>query len=150
MKKIIFVLAAVALAGLTLVSCDKYEDGRPDRDVRSEFNKMYPDAKDVEWEADQGYWKVSFETGTPPDVTEHEAWYDEYGTWVRTETELSAKDLPQFVKDAISKETASAIFENADIEYVETPKENYYKVEIEVRGYKLHYTVTEKGEVSVW
>ena len=57
------IFAVAAIAALTLLSCEKYEDGKPAKSVRSEFAEMYPDARDVEWEAEAGYWKVSFETG---------------------------------------------------------------------------------------
>ena len=35
---------------LTFVNCDKYEDGRPDKTIRNDFNVMYPNARDVEWD----------------------------------------------------------------------------------------------------
>jgi len=67
--------AVMAALALSLLSCEKYEDGKPSKDVRTEFRDMYPDARDVEWEAERGLWKVSFETGIPPAVDEHFIWY---------------------------------------------------------------------------
>ena len=58
MKKIMMILACVV--AMTTVACEKYEDGRPSKDVRTEFKKMYPEAKDVEWGHEPGFWVVSF------------------------------------------------------------------------------------------
>ena len=70
MKKIM-ILAAVLAA--TMISCDKYEDGRPSKDVISQFDRMYPEAFDVEWGREGTYWEVSFETGARPNGIEHES-----------------------------------------------------------------------------
>ena len=60
--------AATIAAAATIISCEKYEDGRPLKNVRSEFKSMSPDARDVEWDSEYGYWVVSFELGTRPAV----------------------------------------------------------------------------------
>ena len=144
------IFAVAAMAALTLLSCEKYEDGKPAKSVRSEFAKMYPDARDVEWEAEAGYWKVSFETGKAPAVQDHEAWYDVSGNWIRTETDIVASALPQSVKDALkASKYASAVLSGSDIEYVETPSGNYYEFEVIYEGVEVALTVTEDGEVSL-
>lgn len=140
-------LAAVAFAA---PSCDKYEDGRPAKEVRNEFDRMYPDAKDVEWEAESGYWKVSFETGSAPDIVEHEAWYDASGSWVRTETEIPLSAVPQEIKDFLAaSDYGTAIIDGTEIEYVETPAGNSYRFEVTVAGMKINVEVSEDGNVSV-
>lgn len=145
-----FMILAVAVAAMALLSCEKYEDGKPAKAVRMEFAELYPDAKDVEWEAEAGYWKVSFETGKAPAVQEHEAWYDVSGNWIRTETDIVASALPQSVKDALAaSEYASAVLSGSDIEYVETPDGNYYEMEVRYGGVEIALKVTEDGEVSL-
>lgn len=49
MKRMITIAAALMLLAAA-GACEKYEDGRPSKDVRTEFARMYPDAWDVEWE----------------------------------------------------------------------------------------------------
>lgn len=145
-----FMILAVAVTVMALLSCEKYEDGKPAKAVRTEFAEMYPDAKDVEWEAEAGYWKVSFETGKAPAVQEHEAWYDASGNWIRTETDIVASALPQSVKDALAaSEYASAVLSGSDIECVETPDGNYYEMEVRYGGVEIALKVTEDGEVSL-
>ena len=43
--KRIFTILTVASAMIVAASCEKYEDGKPSKDVRSEFAKMYPTKK---------------------------------------------------------------------------------------------------------
>ena len=149
MKRIL-AFTVMAVAALSLLSCEKYEDGKPSKDVRTEFKDMYPDARDVEWEAERGLWQVSFETGTPPAVKEHEAWYDANGNWIRTETDILASELPQSVKDALAaSEYASATLLLDEIEYVTTPAGDYYSLELMFNGVKIRLNVTEGGEVSM-
>ena len=79
--KRIFAILAVAAALVASVSCEKYEDGKPADAIINLFEKMYPDAKDIEWERAGTLWEVSFETGTAPNEIDHTAWYDMEGNW---------------------------------------------------------------------
>ena len=74
----------VVIAGMTIISCEKFEEGIPPKDVRKDFNAMYPDAKDVEWEKEGNCWKVSYEIGVYPNVVEYETLYDSSGNWILT------------------------------------------------------------------
>jgi hypothetical protein len=80
MKKMM--ILAAALFAMATVSCEKYEDGRPPQVVINSFNDMYPGAFDIEWEWDGRYWEVSYETGTRPNGTEHEARFDNDGNLI--------------------------------------------------------------------
>ena len=142
--------AATIAAAATIISCEKYEDGRPLKNVRSEFKSMYPDARDVEWDSEYGYWVVSFELGTRPDVKECEAWYDVNANWLRTETEMFERDLPKAVKDALeSSEYASPYLQIDDVDYVETPKGNFYQVDVKTAGREIGLDVTAEGVISL-
>ena len=46
MKRMITIAAAVMLL-VAAGACEKYEDGRPSKDVRTEFARMYPVSKDT-------------------------------------------------------------------------------------------------------
>ncbi len=137
-------------AAATLLSCEKYEDGKPLKNVRQAFSEMYPDARDVEWEMEVSNWKVSFELGTPPKVKECEAWYGLNAAWIRTETDILASALPQSVKDALAaSEYATAVLDAGDIEYVETPDGNYYQLEVTLKGLEIKLKVSEDGNISL-
>lgn len=145
MKKIIIALAILA-ASMTALSCDRYDDGRPPKVVREHFADMFPKAKDVEWEVEMGYWKVSFETGTGVSRVDSEAWYDETGEWVRTETDRFLSSLPEEIKAIISSsEYASAMID--DVKYVQTPSEEYYQFELTVAGASIYLDVYSDGRI---
>ena len=149
MKRIILTVI-LAVSAMTLFSCEKYEDGKPVKSVREAVAEMDPDARDVEWDMELTGWKVSFETGTPPDVKESEAWYDRNGNWLRTETDLLASALPQVVKDALAtSEYASAVLDAGDVEFVETPDGNFYQLEVILKGLEVKLKVSEDGKISL-
>lgn len=149
--KRLFVLLALAVGVLAMSSCDEYDDGvRPSKSIRNQFESMYPNAKDVEWDREGYYWKVSFETGSLMSRTDHEAWYDNNGTWLRTETDMYLSAVPQDILDYLkASEYASAIIEDNDVDYVETPQGNYYKFDVIFGGIELSIKVDEDGNVGI-
>ncbi len=149
MKKI-FAILATAAALFTMASCEKFEDGRPAKDLRSEFSRMYPDAWDVEWEYEAGVWEVSFETGKRPNGTEHTAWYDGNGNWIQTKTEFAMVSVPQNIKDFLAaSEYGNSRVDDMVVDYYETPTGNFYRFEIMLNGLEVDIDVTEDGKVSL-
>ncbi len=147
MKKI-FAILAVAVSLMTIVSCDKFEDGRPSKDVRSEFNRMYPEARDVEWEYDGLYWEVSFETGSRPNVIDHEAWYDMDGNWVRTKSEIPYTAVPQeIIGYFTASQYGNARLEDHTVDFIESPTEVCYVFDIYYEGRETGVIVTGEGKV---
>ena len=151
MKRILTAFVMLAAAAMTLLSCETLDSLNPKKKAQTEFSKMYPDARDVEWEMKLNHWEVSFETGTPPDVKKCEAWFDlKSGAWLRTEIDLLESALPQIVKDALAEsEYATAVMNASDIEYVETPDGNFYQLEITYKGVEIKLEVTEDGKISL-
>lgn len=149
MKKVYIIAAIAAVIGLA--SCEKYEDGKPGKHTRDEFSTMYPSAKDVEWDYEQGYWVVSFETGTRPNVKEHEAWYDASGIWVMTKTDVLRTALPQNIMDILAADPVygKAPFEDYDAEFVETPAGEFYRFDILMDGRKVYVDVSADGTVTL-
>lgn len=147
MKKMM--LFAALLAAM-LVSCDKYEDGRPQKNVINEFKSMYPDAFDVEWGWEGIYWEVSFETGSRPNGVEHEALYDTDGNWIQTKTEIPVSSVPQKIKDFLTADPTygSASLADNEADYFETPSGNFYRFSIRLDGIAIEVDVNENGEVS--
>lgn len=149
MKRIIVILA-LAASFLAAWSCDKYEDGRPSKDIRNEFQRMYPDAWDVEWEYQGSRWEVSFETGKRPEGKEHTAWYDASGGWIMTETEVFLSEVPQQIKAYLAEsEYGSAQFTDNDAEYIMTPAGNYYRFDVRDGKDQFEVDVNEDGQVSL-
>lgn len=147
MKRLMIIAAVMAMSAA--VSCEKYEDGKPSKDVRSEFARMYPDAWDIEWEYKGNLWEVSFETGTRPNGIDNDAYYDMDGNWVRTVTDVFLTSVPQNIKGYLeASEFASGQFRDDDADYVQTPDGNYYRFNIRLDGKDIDVDVTEDGKVS--
>lgn len=148
MKRMMMIAAAMMLL-VTAVGCEKYEDGRPPKDVRAEFAKMYPDSWDVEWEPQGGYWKVSFETGPRTHGVDNEAWFAHDGTWVKTFTDIPLAAVPQSIKDYLAaSEYGSGQFEDNDADYCQTPSLVFYRFDMRFGGREIDVDVSENGEVS--
>lgn len=148
--KRIFAILAVAAALVASVSCEKYEDGKPADAIINLFEKMYPDAKDIEWERAGTLWEVSFETGTAPNEIDHTAWYDMEGNWVKTKTEIHVTSVPSEIKEFLqNSEFASSVLEDTEIDFYETPDGNFYRFEVLYNGARVSVDVTEDGKVSL-
>lgn len=147
MKKIMMILACVV--AMTTFACEKYDDGRPSKDVRTEFNNMYPDAKEVEWDYEAGYWVVSFETGKAPNRIDHEAWYGADGLWIKTVTEYPLSMVPQGIKEVLAgSEYGSLPLEDLEVEYFETPDDKFYRFDLWKDGREVKVDVHENGDVT--
>lgn len=143
-------LMAIAASVFAVISCDEYEDGKPSSSVLDRFENMYPGAWDVEWEREGVYWEVSFDTGTPPNEIDHTAWFRSDGTWVRTETDLHISAVPASIKEFLQEsQYASALLEDSEIDYIQTPDGNFYQFELVYNGARVKINVTEDGKVSL-
>ena len=69
--------------------------------IVNKFKAKFPKASDVEWEKNGEIYNVDFEIGW---FTDYEAWYNESGNLVKFTKEISEKDLPQAVKNAVKKQ----------------------------------------------
>lgn len=144
-------ISAMAVALFVAQSCDKYEDGKPPKEVRAEFDRMYPNAWDVEWERTGSvYWVVSFETGSRPDGTDRKAWYDEKGVWIQTVTDVLLSDVPQDIKNYLQEsEYGGAAFEDNDAEYFETQsQDDFYRFDLVMGGREIEVDVNSNGNVT--
>lgn len=147
MKKIMMILALVA--AMTAAACDKYDEGRPSKEVRQEFNSMYPDAKDVEWDHEAGYWVASFETGKAPDRYDHEAWFSADGLWIRTVTDYPLSMVPQGIKDLLAGSEYGVLpLEDPEVEYFETPNDKFYRFDLWQNGREIKVDVHDDGRVE--
>ena len=149
MKKIMMILAVV-VAFAAVQACEKYEDGRPSKAIINEFERMYPDAWDIEWEYEVSYWEVHFETGPRPNGIEHTACFDMSANWINTQTELPLTAVPQKIKDYLASSNFGDIqYEDYFVDYYETPTGNFYRFDVHINGGKAEIDVTEDGKVSV-
>lgn len=126
MKTTILLIIVSAL----LFSCngptkEKQENQDQTNPAEANFKSQYPDAKDVEWEQEGEYTEAEFEQ----DGLEISILYDKDGNVIETETEIDASQLPPSVSNYLTENYAGSEIEEA--EKIESPKGNFFEVEIE-------------------
>lgn len=102
MKKQMLILAAVIFIGFS--AC-----GQSDKDVpaivKSAFTQKFSGATNVKWGRENDKeWEAEFKIGGK----KYSANFDNAGTWVETEYQISVKEIPAAVKTTLDKESAGA------------------------------------------
>ena len=94
--------------------------------VEKAFQKMYPGAKDIEWELKRDIYAADFKI----DGKDVEAYFNAEGTWLRSKEDVSASSVPAAVKKAVKE--AYPDFKIEDYDLVKDARGNeFYSVEIE-------------------
>ncbi len=138
MKKLL-IFAVAALFVLEFSSCKGKEKVKVPEKVKTAFENKFPGAGDVEWEQEkQGIWEVEFEIKD----TDMEALFDNNGTWLKTETEIEIKELPEAVVNSAKKKFAG--YEIYGAEIIETPEQTTYEVKIKNGSGEKMYVVFDK------
>lgn len=164
--KRIFLIATMVAAAIATTSCNKYDGYALSEGVRQNSRMMPPksvsdempaerlqipdNARDVEWEKEGPYWVLSYDLGRGADKKEVDVYFDADGAWVMTKTDLSIREVPQYIKDFVSSsdEYSGAKFSDRDAEYIEKPSGNSYFLEVIVGAYEIDIEVTEDGVIT--
>lgn len=102
----------------------------PPLQIQVAFQKMYPEATEVEWEKKGDYFIAEF----IKDSHEIDVWFDTQSQWIMTETDVeSLEEIPVPVAKAFTKSTLAAMRLN-DIRVITFPKQPTVVV-IDVEGY---------------
>ena len=80
------------------------------------------------------------------DRREKEVYFNGRNQWVYTEWDIRPDELPQAVKNAIL-ESQWVTFEIDDIEYVQTPQQEYYLIELENGKQEAELRVKADGTI---
>lgn len=127
------------LCSLLITGCNKDDDNHtPNINVISKFDTMYPDATNVSWDTKAGYHIAEFTNGS----FKTEAWYDDSGNWIATETELTLKALPIPVQSSFgSSQYATWKIDDVSMLERDLAPEPVYIIEVEKGDVdiKLHY-----------
>lgn len=137
-----------AVCATSLQSCDKdddYDIRQAPRELVEAFNAKFPgvDGQCVEWE-----WNGrmnAYEADFWQDRYEKSAWFSKSYEWLMTETDYNPpfSEVPQAVIDAA--ETQNPDYRIEDIDYIETPQENYYNVEMERNDRDIYVDIYADG-----
>ena len=125
-------LTLLILFNIGLWSACNSQDSAPASAVNA-FKAKYPNVQNPKWEKESAdEWEAEFKA----DGREMSAVFKSDGTWLESETEIKAEDLPKAVQEGIATEFSG--YEIEEAEAVERP------------GMALAYEVElEKGEKTV-
>lgn len=142
MKTRNIIMAILACFTLSFTACDDDDDKfAPESVITKAFDSKYPDAKSVTWENKGGYAKAEFIHGS----YEADAWFDQNGMWLLTETNIPMSDLPKLVIEGL-KLTQYADWKIDDIDKVERFEAgSIFVVELEKGDLEVDLHFTEMG-----
>lgn len=109
--------------------------------VLKTFQTQHPNATDVEWEKDEEYYEVEFETATG----EHEMLIEKTGLVIMHKGEISPDLLPAKVKDFLNKNYANR--EIDEVEIMTKDGKTYYEVELDGKVFDDELLISESGEL---
>lgn len=127
MRKLLILLAAASICSAAYAGPVMDNDiAKAPKKVEKAFQKMYPGAKDIEWELKRDIYAVDFKI----DGKDVEAYFNAEGTWLRSKEDVSASSVPAAVKKAVKE--AYPDFRIEDYDLVKDARGNeFYSVEIE-------------------
>lgn len=135
MKTKLFLLGALLCGTVAFTACNDDDDRyTPGNEVVKEFQTKYPQAKKVSWETKAGYNVADFFNGD----YETEAWFNEQGLWVMTETDIPYAALPAAVKQSFE----SSLYKNWHVDDVD-------KLERRDTDGPIYIIEVEQGETDV-
>jgi hypothetical protein len=114
----------------------------PPTTVVSTFQEMFKDASNVTWELEENNeWEVEFSYNG----TVYSATFDESGSWLETEKEISVKDLPVLISNVLTANFSSYLIDEAEIS--ETVSGITYEFEIENGELEREIEIDSEGKI---
>lgn|SRR5690606_19414467 len=126
MKKYIICLFSSMIVGAGTGFAQDIAQSEVPAVVMKSFNEKFPKASDVEWERRGDIYEVDFDMGL---FADHDALFDASGNITRHKEEISKRDLPKAVSDAISAQYPE--FRIDDVDKITESGKVSYKVELE-------------------
>lgn len=142
--KFIFSLLALCTLFLGTACDDDNDDNRytPDAVITKAFTEKYPDAQRISWENKHGYEVADFYLGNQ----DTEAWFDNQGKWILTETEIPLSILPSAIRDDIAAGPYAQWVVKNEVDKIERPDTpTLYIVEVEKGEQEMDLYYTENG-----
>lgn len=141
-----FFFLLFALCGLFLgTACDDDNDNNrytPASVIVKALTNKYPDAQRISWENKQEYEVADFYLGD----YYTEAWFDNQGNWIFTETEIPLSMLPTAIRDDIAAGPYAQWIIKNDIDKIERPDTpTLYIVEVEKDEQEMDLYYMEDG-----
>lgn len=119
-------------------------DIRPTKELSSQLQKDFPNARDIDWEKSDVFYRADFEIGRI-NSKDYKAYYNMAGKLVMYKEEISTRALPTDVKNTLQKDYSGYRIEDA--EKIAKGKQTLYKVELEKGDIEIELILTSNGKV---
>ena len=127
----------VAAIFASLAIAQKIQDKDVPVEVKTTFEKLYPNTKKIKWEKEQDHYEASFDLNK----VDHSVLFDAKGNVLETEIEIEMKDLPKGVLEYIKANYAGKkVKEAAKI----TDDKGVVTYEAEIKGIDLLFDESGK------
>lgn len=141
-----FFFLVLAVCGLFVgTACDDDNDDKrytPDSAITKAFAEKYPDAQRISWETKHGYEVADFYLGNQ----DTEAWFDNQGNWIFTETEIPLSIVPAAIREDIAAGPYAQWRIKNEVDKVERPDApTLYILEVEKGEQEMDLYYTENG-----
>ncbi len=144
MKKILFALLLLPAVFFTACSDDDDKGGKPLplEAINSYIEANYAGAVIQSMERDA---KDLVDVDILHDGIRKDVYFSMGGQWIYTDWDVLKSALPQAVIDAVENAYPNYVFGNDDVDYVQTPAGDYYRIEIEKGNFEKHLKVALDG-----
>lgn len=145
--KSIFLVGTLACAAL-FTACDDDDNDDilysniPDKAITN-LSQLYPDARQVEWDIEKDYFVADFHDGKH----EVEAWFDQTGAWIMSETDITYNELPKAVINSFES-SLYASWRIDDVDLLEqSGRGNIYVLDAESGEQEMTLHYSENGDL---
>ena len=140
MKNLILVFAAALFISVT--ACAQTPKDLPAK-VKTAFDQKFPGAQKVKWSKETATeWEAEFNMSGK----EYSANYTADGSWMETEYEIGANEIPAAVTTTLGKEFPG--YKLVESEISETAKGKLYEFEIKTGTKKQEVALDENGVIK--
>ncbi|MDY9917976.1 Putative beta-lactamase-inhibitor-like, PepSY-like [Porphyromonadaceae bacterium NLAE-zl-C104] len=142
-QKAILIILALAVITLPFLSCDddKLSDAAAS-DIRAFIENKYPGAQVVEIDRARN----TIEVDIIHDTLSKDVVFDLNNNWLHTSWDVRVSELPQAISN-IANDPAYSGYHIDDADFVETPRGNYYLLELEKGNSEIKVKIDETGKV---
>jgi uncharacterized membrane protein YkoI len=139
MKNLVLLIAIAAIFSFN--ARGQAKEAVPEN-VKSAFSQKFPDATNVKWDKENATeWEAEFKIGGK----KYSANFDNMGTWMETEYEINADEIPAAVKTTLDKDFTGYKIEESEVS--ETAKGKLYEFELEKAGEEIEADIDMSGKI---
>jgi hypothetical protein len=132
----------VLLTTLSLISFSACSQKNLPENVKKEFNTKYSAAKSIKWDSETvNEWEAEFRM----DGRRMSACFENSGKWINSETEISEKELPEAVVNALNRDFQG--YKKRLIEIYESPEMKGFELTLKKGESSLEVIFDDSGEI---